>query len=455
MTRPIRVAIIGSGPSGIYAADALAAQDDVAVSVDIIDRLPSPFGLVRYGVAPDHLSIRSVRDTLDKVLDRANVRFIGNVEVGRDLSLHDLRRFYDAIVLTYGASRDRSLGIPGEDLTGSIAATDFVNWYTGHPDTPPDAFAEFLSSATQVAIIGVGNVAVDVTRILVKAPGEIEYTDMPQHVFDALRASTVTDVHIIGRRGPAQATWTTKELRELGELEEAEVIIESDADASDAASQSAIATGKVVARNVAVIEDWSQRPPRDTRRRIHLHFRRRPREISGDAGVEQITLERTQIDEDGRAHGTGDLSTLAVDAVIRSVGYRGTPVDGIPFDDTRNVIPNAEGRVIDGDSPIPGVYVAGWIKRGPTGIIGTNKKDAVQTVGHLLTDAADANFRTAAQPEESSVDAFLSSITVVDVPGWRRIDSAERALGATRGRDRTTLHDRGQLLDAASGVTPD
>lgn len=455
MTRPIRVAIIGSGPSGIYAADALATQEEVTASVDIIDRLPSPFGLVRYGVAPDHLSIRSVRDTLDRVLDLPNVRFIGNVEVGRDLTLADLRTFYDAIVLTYGASKDRALAIPGEGLTGSIAATDFVNWYTGHPDTPPDAFTDFLATAKHVAVIGVGNVAVDVTRILVKAPAEIEHTDMPQHVFDALRASTVTDVHIIGRRGAAQATWTTKELRELGELEEAQVVLEADADADDVASQAAIAASKVVARNVAVLQEWSQRPPRDTRRRIHLHFRRRPLAISGHVSVENITLERTRIDDDGQAHGTDDLSTLDVDAVIRSVGYRGTALSGVAFDDSRSVIPNDEGRVTDGGAHVPGMYVAGWIKRGPTGVIGTNKKDAVQTVGHLLTDAADPNFRTAAQPEESAVDDFLSSLIVVDVPGWRRIDRAERDLGASRGRDRTTLHHREDLLGAAKGVTSD
>ena len=250
MSRPFRVAVIGSGPSGMYAADALVGQDAVPVSIDIIDKLPSPFGLVRYGVAPDHLSIRSVRDTLDKVLDHPGVRFLGNVEVGRDLTLEQLREFYDAILLTYGASRDRALGIPGEDLPGSIAATDFVNWYTGHPDTDPGAFVDFLASSTSVAVIGVGNVAVDVTRVLSKAPGEIEHTDMPEHVFAALRASGVRDVHLVGRRGPAQATWTTKELRELGELEETQVLVAEGAGVDDTASQAAIAEDKAVARNV-------------------------------------------------------------------------------------------------------------------------------------------------------------------------------------------------------------
>ena len=450
MTRPLRVAIIGSGPSGMYAADALLGQEGIAVSVDIIDRLPSPFGLVRYGVAPDHLSIRSVRDTLDKVLDHPGVRFLGNVEVGRDLTLEQLREFYDAIVLTYGASRDRALGIPGENLSGSIAATDFVNWYTGHPDTDPDAFVDFLASSTSVAVIGVGNVAVDVTRVLSKAAGEIEHTDMPEHVFAALRASGVRDVHLVGRRGPAQATWTTKELRELGELEETQVLVAEGAGVDDAASQAAVAEDKAVARNVKVIEEWSTRSDDGRERRIHLHFRCRPVEILGTDRVEGLVVETTILDDSGQASGTGETHVIPVDGVIRSVGYRGTALEGIPFDDRRNVIPNRDGRVLDGDNALPGVYVAGWIKRGPTGIIGTNKKDAVQTIACLLEDAASPTAWSAVHPEPDAVDAALASASVVSTQGWRRIDEAERALGATRGRERTTMHVRGDLLAAAS-----
>lgn len=450
MTRPLRVAIIGSGPSGMYAADALLGQEGIAVSVDIIDRLPSPFGLVRYGVAPDHLSIRSVRDTLDKVLDHPGVRFLGNVEVGRDLTLEQLREFYDAIVLTYGASRDRALGIPGENLSGSIAATDFVNWYTGHPDTDPDAFVDFLASSTSVAVIGVGNVAVDVTRVLSKAAGEIEHTDMPEHVFAALRASGVRDVHLVGRRGPAQATWTTKELRELGELEETQVLVAEGAGVDDAASQAAVAEDKAVARNVKVVEEWSTRSDDGRERRIHLHFRCRPVEILGTDRVEGLVVETTILDDSGQASGTGETHVIPVDGVIRSVGYRGTALEGIPFDDRRNVIPNRDGRVLDGDNALPGVYVAGWIKRGPTGIIGTNKKDAVQTIACLLEDAASPTAWSAVHPEPDAVDAALASASVVSTQGWRRIDEAERALGATRGRDRTTMHVRGDLLAAAS-----
>ena len=449
MSRPFRVAVIGSGPSGMYAADALVGQDAIPVSIDIIDKLPSPFGLVRYGVAPDHLSIRSVRDTLDKVLDHPGVRFLGNVEVGRDLTLEQLREFYDAIVLTYGASRDRALGIPGEQLPGSIAATDFVNWYTGHPDTDPGDFVAFLESCTSVAVIGVGNVAVDVTRVLSKAPGEIEHTDMPEHVFAALRRSAVRDVHLVGRRGPAQATWTTKELRELGELEETQVLLAEGGGIDDAASQSAIAEDKAVARNVKVIEEWAERADDGRERRIHLHFRCRPVEILGTDRVEGLVVETTVLDESGQASGTGETHVIPVDGVIRSVGYRGTALEGIPFDDRRNVIPNRDGRVLDGDVPLPGVYVAGWIKRGPTGIIGTNKKDAVQTVACLLEDAADPAAWTATAPGPEAVDAALAGGAVVGTDGWRRIDAAERALGATRGRDRTTIHAREDLLASA------
>jgi ferredoxin--NADP+ reductase len=426
MTRPLRVAVIGSGPSGMYAADALLAQEDIPVSVDIIDKLPTPFGLVRYGVAPDHLSIRSVRDTLDKVLDQPGVMFLGNVEVGVDISLPQLRQFYDAIVLTYGASRDRLLGIPGEQLAGSIAATDFVNWYTGHPDMDPEAFVDFLTSSSRVAVIGVGNVAVDVTRVLSKSPSEIEHTDMPDHVFTALRASGVRDVHLIGRRGPAQATWTTKELRELGDLEATQVLIAEGASVDDPASQRAIAGDKAVARNVTVVEGWSERIEDGRERRIHLHFRCRPVEILGAERVEGLVVEVTEVDEAGQATGTGDTHVIPVDAVIRSVGYRGTSIAGVPFDDRRNVIPNDQGRVMDGEERVPGLYVAGWIKRGPTGIIGTNKKDAVQTVACLIEDLADPATWTATRPDPADVDAALSGQRVVDIEGWRRIDAAER-----------------------------
>ena len=451
MSRTVRVAVIGSGPSGIYAADALVSQSEVPVEVDVIDRLPVPFGLVRYGVAPDHLSIRSVRDTLDKTLDKPGVRFLGNVSVGEDVSMAELHSRYDAIVLTYGASRDRRLGVPGEDLAGSVAATDFVAWYCGHPDADRDLFESLVPEATGVVVVGVGNVAVDVTRVLAKTVAELDHTDMPQYVFDTLAKSKITDIHVLGRRGPAQAAFTTKELRELGELADADIIVDPADMELDEASAALAASDKAVARNVEVMRVWSTEAPSGKPRRIHLHFFARPTELRGTDHVETVVVERTALTPEGSAVGTGEFTEIAANVVIRSVGYRGTALDEVPFDSGRNVIPHTDGRVERDGVTVPGEYVAGWIKRGPTGIIGTNKKDAVQTVASLLADAVAGTLPGPATPTAEAVDALLAErgVEVVTTAGWRSIDAAERALGATRGRDRTTIHDTADLLAAA------
>ena len=451
MSRPLRVAIVGSGPSGMYAADALVSQTDIPATVDVLDRLPVPFGLVRYGVAPDHVSIRSVRDTLDKVFDKEGVRFVGNVNVGADISMADLHEYFDAVVLTYGASRDRRLGVPGEDLEGSVAATDFVAWYCGHPDAERGTFEALLETSTSAVVVGVGNVAVDVTRVLAKTVPELDQTDMPQHVLDALDRSSITDIHVLGRRGPAQATFTTKELRELGELLEADVIVDEGDVVVDAASEQTIATDKAVARNVDVIREWSTRTPAGKSRRIHLHFCARPVEVTGEDRVQSVVVEKTQLDGTGNAVGTGETFVIPADLVVRSVGYRGTAIEGVPFDASSNVIPHLEGRVLGGDGPTPGEYVAGWIKRGPTGIIGTNKKDAAATVAALLADAASGALPSASAGTVEAFDSFLADrgVDVVDTRGWRSIDAAERALGGSRGRARTTLHETADLLRAA------
>lgn len=437
----LRVAVVGSGPSGMYAADALASE---GARVDVYDRLPVPFGLVRYGVAPDHVSIRSVRDTLDKVLDRPEVRFVGNVDVGTDLALASLQSCYDAVVLTYGASRDRALGIPGEDLDGSVAATDFVAWYCGHPDADRSTFERLVPTTTGAVVVGVGNVAVDVTRVLAKTVAELDATDMPQHVLDTLALSPVTDIHLLGRRGPAQAAFTTKELRELGELADADVIVDPDGLAFDAASEEVIAQDRAIARNVDVIREWAERSPAGRSRRIHLHFLARPVELQGDGRVSSVVVERTALDGSGGAVGTGSLLTVPANLVVRSVGYRGVPLPGVPFES--GIIPSIDGRVVSDGVPVPGLFVAGWIKRGPTGIIGTNKKDAVATVASLLADARDGRL-----PEPTGdPDELLDGRTVVTTEGWRRIDAAERSLGAGRGRARTTIHERSALLDTAA-----
>lgn len=446
MERPVRVAVVGAGPSGMYAADALASGLGDAVDIDIIDRLPVPFGLVRYGVAPDHLSIRSVRDTLDGLLDSARMRFLGNVEVGRDLDLADLHRFYDAIVWTYGASADRQLGIPGEELDGSVAATDLVAWYTGHPDADRERFERLIPRAQSVIVVGVGNVAVDVARILAKTPEELEHTDMPQHVLDTLAASAVRDIHILGRRGPAQATFTTKELRELGELRDAEIVLDPADLAVDEASAALIASDRAVARNMAVMEEWATREPAGTSRRVHLHFLARPVAIEGDGRVERLVVERTALDGTGRVSGTGELTTIPADLVVRSVGYRGLPIGDLPFDDASGTIVSDGGRVRDGE------YVAGWIRRGPSGIIGTNKKCAVGAVASLLEDVEGDRLPRATEPERAAVDAHLASrgVTPVSTQGWRAIDAAERALGAAHGKDRMTLHEWTAMLRVAA-----
>ena len=449
MSRALRVAVIGSGPSGMYAADALVSQTDVPVTVDVIDKLPVPFGLVRYGVAPDHHSIRSVRDTLDKILDKLGVRFVGNLEVGTDISVAELHEYFDAVIFTYGASRDRRLGIPGEDLAGSVAATDFVAWYCGHPEADRAEFESLVPTATSAVVVGVGNVAVDVTRVLGKTVAELNDTDMPQHVFDTLDKSGITDIYVLGRRGPAQATFTTKELKELGELADADVIIDPAVMELDAFSLEQAASDKATARNVEVMREWSTRTPEGKRRRIHMHFFARPVEMTGDDRVRQVVVERTALDSTGGASGTGEMYTVDADFVVRSVGYRGTALDEVPFDSGKNVIPSVEGRVQRDGVTVPGEYVAGWIKRGPTGIIGTNKKCAVGTVASLIEDVSANLLPAASRGTIEEFDARIAAVETVDTEGWRSIDKAERALGESAGRARTSIHTADGMLSAA------
>lgn len=445
----VRVAVVGAGPSGVYAAEALSSRTDVVVDVDVFDALPVPFGLVRYGVAPDHFSIRSVRDTLDKTLDNPGVRFVGNVTVGRDVTLDELLADYDAVLLTYGASADQRLGIAGEDLTGSIAATDLVAWYCGHPDAKRLEIEAAVAGAASVVVVGVGNVAVDVARILAKAPGALDSTDMPQHVLDALSSTAITEIHVLGRRGPAQASFTTKELRELGELEDVDVVVDAQDLALDPASEDAIASSKVAARNLEVLREWAGRTPGTASRRLHLHFFSRPVEIVGDYAVAGVRVERTRLADDGSLVGTGEITELPAQLIVRSVGYRGVPLAGVEVDARTGTIPNEEGRVLRDGTPVPGVYVAGWIKRGPTGIIGTNKKCAIASVEALMTDMA-ADGRARPGSGGSVVERLRDSgAIVIDSAGWRSIDAAERQLGTAQGRERTTIHERADLIRAA------
>ena len=454
----LHVAVVGSGPAGLYTAEALIKQAAAldpphAIRVDVVDRLPTPYGLVRYGVAPDHKSIKSIAEYLRGVLEHEGVHFVGNVHLGEDVTREDLLTAYDAVVYATGAMRDRQLGIPGEDLSGSIAATDFVNWYCGHPDMDP---AAFTLDAESVAVIGVGNVAVDVARILIRNPEELRETDVSQPVLDTLMASKVREVHMIGRRGPAQAKFTTKELRELGELAGVDVVVgdgEADLDAFDATGASAqlAQNDRHVRGNYTVIKDWADRSPSGAGRRLTIRFWLRPVRIEGDIAVTGLTLERTRLDESGRVVGTGELETLPAQLVLRSVGYQSVPLPGVPFDDRNYVVPNAAGRVLGPDgAPLPGEYVAGWLKRGPTGVIGTNKSDAAETVRSLLADLAggpgpdDVQLPRAGllklpdvSPQgESPLRAVLArrGVRHVSYDDWLGIEQAEKDLGVTLGR---------------------
>lgn len=433
MATPPQVAVIGSGPAGLYAAEALVKQTGGDVRVDVFDRLPTPYGLVRYGVAPDHKSIKSIAGYLQRVLEGGGVRFFGCVELGRDLSRADLLECYDAVIYSTGAMVDRHLGIPGEDLPGSIAATDFVNWYCGHPDASDH---EFDLSVEEVAVIGVGNVAVDVVRILAKTAEELRETDVPEHVLAKLAESRVKRVHMIGRRGPAQAKFTTKEARELGELPNAEIYVRPEDMDLDPASAEVAETDRHVRSNVKVLNGWVEEPAGQAPRRIDVRFWRAPKEIIGTDRVQGLKVERTHLDESGRVVGTGEYETLPVGMVLRSVGYQSVPLDGVPFDERSYVVPNDGGRIIDPEGgTVPREYVAGWIKRGPTGVVGTNKSDAAETIRNLLADVAAAGADAAERPERK-IEELLESrgLPVVTYSDWLNLDAAEIALARSLDR---------------------
>jgi ferredoxin/flavodoxin---NADP+ reductase len=480
----LEVAVVGSGPAGLYTAEALikqaaALEPACSMRVDVLDRLPTPYGLVRYGVAPDHKSIKSIAEVLRNVLEHESVSFRGGIHLGNDVTRHDLLSCYDAVVYATGAMRDRHMGIPGEDLPGSHAATDFVNWYSGHPDKDPGAFT---LDAESVAVIGVGNVAVDVARILVRDPEDLRGTDISQPVLEALQASKVREVHMIGRRGPAQAKFTTKELRELGELEGVEVVVgdgEADLDAFDptGGSRKLAETDRHVRGNYAVIKEWAERSPQGAGRRLTVRFWLRPVDIQGIDRVDQLTLERTGLDEQGKFYSTGSLETLPVQMVLRSVGYQSVPLAGVPFDERACTVPNAAGRVLGPDGePLPGEYVAGWLKRGPSGVIGTNKSDAAETVRALLADLAggpgpdDVQLPRAGllrypapAPGSAPIEGWRLGEVLeargrqpVSYADWLKIETAEKELAAALGRGcpRVKLGSRDEIYSACGWTQP-
>jgi ferredoxin--NADP+ reductase len=450
MRPKLRLAIVGAGPAGIYAADIiLKAEHDFDISIDLFDHLPAPYGLVRYGVAPDHPRIKGIISALRDVLDRGDIRLFGNVNFGTDITLDDLKSHYHAVIFSTGAVRDASLDIPGIELERSYGAADFVRWYDGHPDVP----REWPLDQREVAVIGNGNVALDVARMLAKHAEDLLVTEIPANVYDGLAASAITDVHVFGRRGPAQVKFTPLELRELGELRDVDIIVHDEDFVLDEASKTAIETNKQIMVLNRVLTSWRERETGAASRRLHLHFWSRPAEVLGTDTVEGLRIERTEPDGRGSVRGTGEFRDFPVTAVYRAVGYFGSPLDGVPFDERRGVIPNREGQVIDdNDQLVPGVYATGWIKRGPVGLIGHTKSDAMETVRHVLRD--QANWWSPEHPQPEAVTDLLASrgVEYTDLQGWHNLDEAEKALGSAEGRERIKLVDREAMLEAARGA---
>ncbi|MFD8599357.1 FAD-dependent oxidoreductase [Kitasatospora sp. NPDC059646] len=451
MSRPVRVAIVGAGPAGIYAADALLKSELATapgVSIDLIERLPAPFGLIRYGVAPDHPRIKGIVTALHQVLDKPQVRLLGNVDYPGDLSLDELHRFYDALVFATGAEADRDLSIPGIGLEGSYGAADFVSWYDGHPEVPRDWPLE----AEQVAVLGVGNVALDVARVLAKTADELLPTEIPPNVHAGLAANRAVEVHVFGRRGPAQAKFSPMELRELDHSPTIEVVVDPEDIDYDDASIATRRANKQADMVASTLENWAIRDIGDRPHRIHLHFFENPVEILGEDGrVVALRTERTRLDGTGNTVGTGTYREWPVQAVYRAVGYRSDELPKLPFDALSATVPHEAGRVRENGAHLPSVYVTGWVKRGPVGLIGHTKGDANETVACLVADHAAGALRLAEEPAESAVIGFLRArgVDFTTWEGWHLLDAHEKALGEAEGRERVKVVDRVAMLDAS------
>jgi ferredoxin--NADP+ reductase len=460
---PLRVAIIGAGPSGFYAAEQIIRDPGTEAQVDLFDRLPTPYGLVRGGVAPDHPKIKSVTRVYERTAAKEGFRFFGNVEVGRDITVQDLERHYHAILYTFGAEADRELGIPGEDLPGSFAATAFVGWYNAHPDYADRDFG--LDRVRRAVVIGNGNVAMDVSRMLALDDAELRLTDIADHAIEVLDASGIEEIVVLGRRGPAQAAFTNPEIKEIGELERADVIVDPadvELDPDSRAwleSENADKTARV---NVEILEEYAKRSPEGKPRRIHLRFLASPVEIRGGERVESIVIGRNELVVEGgsqKARDTGEREELACELVLRSVGYTGVPIPGVPFDQKRGTILNREGRVLDveGEAHRTGHYTAGWIKRGPSGVIGTNKKDAQETVNHLLADVAEGHLLDPDDPGAAAIENLLAErkTSFVSFSGWQKIDQAEVTRGEPHERPRVKFVKVDEMLEVASKPDPE
>jgi ferredoxin/flavodoxin---NADP+ reductase len=440
----LRVAVVGSGPAGFYAAGALLDAESQGFEVDMLERLPTPWGLVRLGVAPDHPKLKSVSRAFERIAEKPGFRFFGNVEIGRDLSHSDLLRLYDAVIYAFGAQTDKRLGIPGEDLPGSWSATEFVAWYNGHPDYQDLAFDLDVERAV---VIGNGNVALDVARMLALTPEELAPTDTTDQAIEAIGSSPVREIVVVGRRGPAQASWTTQELKEMGELVGADIHVDP------AELEGAAAEDTQTQRNLQVLRDFAAREPAGKSLVVRFLFFRSPVAIGGESKVESIELVRNRLEEqDGRlvAVPTDEHETLECGLVFRSVGYRGVALPDVPFDDSRGTITNDGGRVTGAER----TYCAGWIKRGPTGIIGTNKKDATDTVARLLEDVDAGRLTHNADATPDAIESLLAErgVQAIVYSGWTSIDELERAAGERLGRPRVKLRTWDELLEAAERV---
>jgi len=453
--KPLRVAIVGAGPSGFYAAEHILKDDELHAQVDLFDRLPTPFGLVRGGVAPDHPKIKSVIRVYEKTAAREGFRFFGNVKVGHDVEVEELERLYHAVVYTVGCETDRQLGIPGEELPGSHAATAFVGWYNAHPDYCEE---EFDLSCERAVVIGNGNVAMDVARMLALTDAELHRTDTADHAIEALDAKRIREIVVLGRRGPAQAAFTNPEIKELGEMEDADVVVdeaEVELDQASAAFLESEEADKTTRVNVETLREFSQRAPAGKKQRIVLRFLSSPVEIRGEGRVESVVIGRNELVEEGgalRARDTGEREELECGLVLRSVGYTGVPIEGVPFDERRGLILNEGGRVLDSHDAghRVGHYAAGWIKRGPSGVIGTNKKDALETVRHLLADVEAGTLLDPESPEPTAVEALLAErgIRYVSFEDWQAIDQAEVGRGEPHDRPRVKFVRVEEMLDA-------
>ncbi|GLY13738.1 FAD-dependent oxidoreductase [Kineosporia rhizophila] len=438
--RPLRIGVIGAGPAGIYAADILT-KSEVPVEIDVLERLPAPYGLVRYGVAPDHPRIKEIIKALRRVLDHENIRFIGNVNYGTDLKLEDLRAHYDAVIFATGAFADRDLDVPGTDLPGSFGAADFVNWYDGHPDVP----REWPLTAQSVAVLGAGNVALDVARVLSKTADEMLVTEIPDNVYQGLKANQATDVHVFARRGPVQVKFSPLELRELAHSPNVDVVVHPEGFEFDEASMRLANEDKHVKQVMKTLNAWVGKEPTGKIHRLHLHFLEAPVEISGDGKVENLRTERMELTGDGNVRGTGQFTDWPVQAVYRAVGYRSSALPDIPFDHSRHVISNDGGRVLDvNGNQVPGVYCTGWIKRGPIGLIGHTKSDANETVQHILKEVSPDD------PAPHGVD-ILAHLELVGVDyttwdGWNSLDAHEVSLGEPHSRERIKVVEREDMI---------